>query len=477
MPSRRRRLGVEPLEDRVVPTLFAANTVRAIGSGVGGGEVRVTGPYAGETGDLRLFPFGPDFVGGVAVALADLSGDGVADVIVGMMSGGSEVKVIDGGSANALVDFRGTARAELLNFQAFETGFAGGVSLSAGQLTDDTTPDLIVGAGNGGGPVVKVFDGRTGSLVRSFFAFAPDFRGGVSVAGANLDNDRTDDIVVGAGAGGGPHVKGFSGVTGAETLSFFAFDVGYRGGVGVAADLPYLGVPRNPNLTAQQSVLNRLSTIVAGAAGSAPHVKVFGADGVEQRSFFAYPGTGFGVNVATADITGGFPPDFVVAAGPGGPASVKLLEGKTLGESPLADVAGASVAAVELGTSPAVALSSTVPDVNAPQWQTRADGLKTWDVRTGTGAAVPPGATVGVYYTGWLASDGTQIVSNATAPTPGSFPLSGLIRGWQEGLVGMQVGGIRRLYIPAALGYGSGGSSAIPPGADLVFEVRLVSVS
>ena len=462
-----RHLCVEALEDRAVPSAVVANSVRAVGSGVGGGVVLISGPYAGESGEQSLFPFGADFTGGVTVALADLNGDGVADVIAGMSSGGSAVKVLDGSNGNVLLDF-----------QAFEAGFAGGVSLSAGQFTDDNTPDIIVGAGNGGGPVVKVFDGKTGSLVRSFLAFAPDFRGGVSVAGANLDNDRTDDIVVGAGAGGGPHVKGFSGATGAEVLSFYAFDGGYRGGVSVAADLPYLGLPRTPNLTAEQSVLNRLSTIVAGAANSAPHVKLFGADGVEQRSFFAYPGTGFGVSVATANLSGDFPPEVVVAAGPGGPPAAKLLDGETFAESPFSELAGASVAAVQLDVPQPAGLSDTVPDVNAPQWVTLADGLKVWDVQTGTGALATTVSTASAYYTGWLASDGTKIDSNVNNPTPFTARLSdGVIEGWKEGVAGMRVGGVRRLYIPAALAYGEYSRGSIPPNSDLVFEVKLVGVS
>jgi hypothetical protein len=122
-------------------------------------------------------------------------------------------------------------------------------------------------------------------------------------------------------------------------------------------------------------------------------------------------------------------------------------------------------------------LVSMMPDFNAPQWQTRADGLKVWDVQTGTGAAVTSASTVQVYYTGWLASDGTQFDSNRTSGSPTSFPLSGVIQGWQEGLVGMQVGGIRRLYVPAALGYGASGTGSIPGNADLVFEVKLVSTT
>jgi FKBP-type peptidyl-prolyl cis-trans isomerase len=122
-------------------------------------------------------------------------------------------------------------------------------------------------------------------------------------------------------------------------------------------------------------------------------------------------------------------------------------------------------------------MSATMPDVNAAEWQTQADGLKIWDVQTGSGTAVTSGSTVEVYYTGWLASNGTEFDSNRTGSSPATFQLSNLIEGWQEGLVGMQAGGIRRLFVPAALGYGSSGSGSIPSNADLVFEIKLIAVT
>jgi hypothetical protein len=150
-----------------------------------------------------------------------------------------------------------------------------------------------------------------------------------------------------------------------------------------------------------------------------------------------------------------------------------------------ADAAGnpnAAVAAVSRTFDGVVAVDAsgvpaTMPDVNSASWQTQADGLRTWDVQTGTGAAVTSGSTVSVYYTGWVAADGTVFDSNATSGSPTSFALSGLIAGWQEGLVGMQPGGIRYLYIPAALGYGDQASGSIPANSDLVFAVKLVSTT
>lgn len=119
--------------------------------------------------------------------------------------------------------------------------------------------------------------------------------------------------------------------------------------------------------------------------------------------------------------------------------------------------------------------TTTPPAANDPNWVAQANGLKTWDVQTGTGPAVTSASTVSVFYTGWLL-DGTVFDSAHTAGAPVSFSMAGLIQGWQQGIPGMQPGSIRRLYVPAALGYGSTGSGIIPPNADLIFEIKLIAV-
>jgi hypothetical protein len=118
---------------------------------------------------------------------------------------------------------------------------------------------------------------------------------------------------------------------------------------------------------------------------------------------------------------------------------------------------------------------TTPPSPTAPEWVFQSNGLGIWDVQTGTGPAVAASSTIGVFYTGWLLN-GTVFDSARTDGAPASFPLSGLIQGWQLGIPGMQPGGIRRLYIPAALAYGSSGSGTIPPNSDLIFEIKLVAV-
>lgn len=107
-------------------------------------------------------------------------------------------------------------------------------------------------------------------------------------------------------------------------------------------------------------------------------------------------------------------------------------------------------------------------------------GVAIEELQPGDGAeATGPGQFVTVHYTGWL-EDGTEFDSSHNRAEPFAFPLGVgfVIPGWDQGLVGMRVGGKRRLTIPPELGYGSGGAGGvIPPNATLIFEVELLDVS
>jgi peptidylprolyl isomerase len=108
-----------------------------------------------------------------------------------------------------------------------------------------------------------------------------------------------------------------------------------------------------------------------------------------------------------------------------------------------------------------------------------ADGLKIEDVRIGKGATAQTGDTVRVHYTGWLANGKIFDASKFHGNTPFSFQLGAgqVIQGWDIGVVGMKVGGIRQLVIPAKLGYGSSGAPpTIPPDATLTFRIHLLSI-
>jgi FKBP-type peptidyl-prolyl cis-trans isomerase FkpA len=109
---------------------------------------------------------------------------------------------------------------------------------------------------------------------------------------------------------------------------------------------------------------------------------------------------------------------------------------------------------------------------------TTASGLQYDDLRVGTGATAGFGSDVIVHYTGWL-TDGTKFDSSRDRGDPFGFSVGqgNVIAGWEEGLAGMRVGGVRKLVIPPELGYGAwGAGDVIPPDATLVFEVELLAV-
>ena len=104
--------------------------------------------------------------------------------------------------------------------------------------------------------------------------------------------------------------------------------------------------------------------------------------------------------------------------------------------------------------------------------------LEIEDLQIGSGAEAVEGANVDVHYTGWL-TNGTKFDSSLDRGTPFSFPLGGgrVIKGWDQGVQGLKVGGKRKLTIPPELGYGErGAGGVIPPNATLVFEVELLGV-
>jgi FKBP-type peptidyl-prolyl cis-trans isomerase FkpA len=130
------------------------------------------------------------------------------------------------------------------------------------------------------------------------------------------------------------------------------------------------------------------------------------------------------------------------------------------------------------------ARKSATPNTNAPTKVT-GDGVKTpsgliyWDIRVGNGEVAKEGSHVRVHYTGWL-TNGKKFDSSVDAGKPFDFTIGNgeVIKGWEEGVAGMRVGGKRQLRIPPDLGYGAEGTPGgpIPPNATLIFDVQLLGV-
>jgi hypothetical protein len=374
----------------ILPAAAMAQVI--IGPGPGGNpDVHLI-----EPGGTRSFSvFYPWYIGGVNVTLGDVNGDGTMDVIAAAGSlGGPHVRV-----------FSGTDLSELASFYAFEPSFVGGVRVAAGDVNGDGRADIIVAAGPGGGPQVRVFSGLDLSELANFYAYPDAFTGGVTVAAGDVDGDGLADIVTGAGAGGGPHVRVFSGADLRELASFYAYDADFGGGVSVAAG-DFNG--------------DGLSDIVTGAGpGGGPHVRVFsGLDLGELVGFYGLdPTFSGGVGVAAGDIDGDGRVDLILGAGPGGENRVRILSGVDFSELEsfvFPAAMGAGIAIGSTGDAPGVRFTSpatTTFTVGSPGTFTVTTAGGPVPAITSSGA-LPPGVT--------FTDNGDRTATLAGTPAAGS---------------------------------------------------------
>jgi hypothetical protein len=184
-------------------------------SGVDGSVLRDTGVFS------------PGFTGGVRVAAGDVNGDGFADLVVSKGEG----------EPSAVTVLSGSDLAVLRTLSPYGP-FSGGVYVAAGDVTGDGFADVVTGAGGGGGPHVQVFDGVSGTVVRSFFAFDPTFLGGVRVAAGDVTGDGKAEVIAAPGPGGAPEVRVFDGATSAQVSSQLAYAAHISNGVFVATVAP-----------------------------------------------------------------------------------------------------------------------------------------------------------------------------------------------------------------------------------------------
>jgi|GEM_PF-4947183 len=247
----------------------------------------------------------------------------------------TNILVSAGAGQTSLVNLADGSAAPLTPFP----GFLGEVSVARGDVNGDGVLDYIFGVGSGTSSHIEVFDGATGSLLASFFAFDPVFQGGVSVAAGDINGDGMADIIVGAGAGEpGGHVIVIDGTKltqvqsngqiadSALLASFFAFNPVFQGGVSVAAG--------DINGDGKADII-----VGAGAGEPGGHVIVIDgtkltqvqsngqiADAAVLRSFFAFDQsfTG-GVFVSSADLAGDGKVEIVVGAGAGATPNVEVF--------------------------------------------------------------------------------------------------------------------------------------------------------
>jgi|688.fasta_scaffold27389_2 hypothetical protein len=218
-------LTVSSIVNPVLPPNFSAT-----GVDFGGGSV-VQINYTNGT-NLSFYAYSSAYTGGVRVAIGDVNGDGYADLITGTgVGGGPHIKVFD---------LRGGQPVTIASFFAFEPTFMGGVYVATGDINADGYADVIVGAGQTGGPRVKVFNGAAGYAINTiapamdFFAYDPSFTGGVTVSAGNRDTQQGDEVITGAGVGGGPNIRSFN-AAGQLIDNFFAFSTGITSGIFIAA--------------------------------------------------------------------------------------------------------------------------------------------------------------------------------------------------------------------------------------------------
>lgn len=249
----------------------------------------------GNIQSAAFFPYGTNFTGGVRVAVADVNNDGLSDIITGVGPGAtSHVKA-----------FSGADNSELRSFFAFTPSFTGGVYVAAGDINGDHFADIITGAGSGAVPQVSAFSGSDGAPIANFLAYGATFSGGVRVSAGDVNDDGTPDIITASGPGSAGHVKAFSGASGAEIRSFFPYGTAFMGGVFVASgDVNGDGVAdiiTGPDAGALPQV-----SIFSGTDLSS-----LGSFSAYSPTFLG------GVRVAAGDVTGDGLADIITGTGPG----------------------------------------------------------------------------------------------------------------------------------------------------------------
>ena len=306
------------------PAVEGIRQIFATAADAGGGPLVTVNYPDGHTSSF--FAYDPGFTGGVRIAMGDINGDKFTDLVTSVgIGGGPHIKVWDLSTGAAI---------QMASFFAFESAFTGGLYLGVGYLNSDSYADIIVGAGPGGGPRVTAFAGaqafaiNQNEVITNFFAYSDVFRGGVTVAAADRTGDGFDEIVTGAGFGGGPNVSVFQLVQTTPNQfnpqliqNFFVFDTTFTGGIFVAGG-------RFSNGTNSSGQILDDIFVGTGPGTQAQVAVAFGTGGFYYLNPFGnfQGGARVGISSSSGSLDTPGINYLMVAAGPGGGPQVNLYQ-------------------------------------------------------------------------------------------------------------------------------------------------------
>jgi hypothetical protein len=261
------------------------------GAGAGGGpHVRVFDKYGREK--FNFFAFHSDFRGGIDVSSGDVDGDEIDEVVISQKSKGQAwIKVYNLGERGGRSNFSDPVEVVLAEFLAYDENFKGGAHITVGDIDGDEKEEIVTGAGAGGGPHVRVFDGNGNSMGINLFPFPLDYHGGVDVASSDVDGDKVEEIIVSANRYAASRVKIYES-SGSIIGNFVAYDEAFQGGANIASE--------DINNDEKYEILT------VPNSGGGPNLRAFRYTGeVVLDSFMAYPVDfrgGISVSAGNVDI-------------------------------------------------------------------------------------------------------------------------------------------------------------------------------
>ncbi len=226
---------------------------------INGSFARVFNEF-GHVARSGFFAYNENFKGSSQIVERDLDGDGLVEILVAGVS---------------KVDIYNHDKTLRKSFYPYTENYNKGINITVGDLDNNGTLEIVTGTEKGGGPHIRIFNSEGELINPGFFAYGPEFRGGVNVAIADLEGDGWYEIIAGAGFGGGPHVRIFAPDGRCINPGFFAYDPNFRGGVNVSAgDVNGDGIDE---------------IITGPGKGGSPEVKIFDKNGKQSlASFYAF---------------------------------------------------------------------------------------------------------------------------------------------------------------------------------------------